>query len=101
VSVFHGAPVLEEGANAFAIADAHPLSFGHALVCPRREVATLDELTPEEAEDLWALVSRVKRTLRQRLPDCIGVRLMINEGAPQHIAHLHVHVIPWYAHMKP
>jgi diadenosine tetraphosphate (Ap4A) HIT family hydrolase len=100
MSVFHGVPTPEETDWAFVIPDAYPLSAGHALVCPHREVATLAELAPDEAADLWALVVRRMRQARA-LPGATGVRIMINEGGPQHIAHLHVHVIPWYAHMKP
>jgi diadenosine tetraphosphate (Ap4A) HIT family hydrolase len=96
-----------ENLGAFAIRDAHPLSRGHSLICPRREVASMDEL--EGWPDfgwLWDLALSVKRDLMATTPAPTGFRFMVNEGlasegGPQHIAHLHIHVIPWYPHMKP
>ena len=49
--------------SAFAIADRFPVSPGHALVVPRRVIATWWEATDEERADMLALVDEVKRRL--------------------------------------
>lgn len=105
MSVFSDAPRLDENALAFVVADSYPLSAGHVLVCPKREVTTLCDLDGSERDELWDLVERWIPRLRCR-PGVTGLRVMINEGlladhGPQHIPHLHVHLIPWYAGMKP
>ncbi len=101
MSIFHDAKKADTNGACFAILDAFPLSRGHTLVCPYREIKTTDELTDVELVDLWSLVERAKIRLRSTSQDIIGFRIMINEGAPAHVDHLHVHVIPWYEGMKP
>lgn len=47
-------------ALAFAIRDRFPVSQGHALVIPRRPVATWFDATAEEQRALFELVDEVK-----------------------------------------
>jgi diadenosine tetraphosphate (Ap4A) HIT family hydrolase len=82
-------------ALAFAIRDRYPVSPGHTLVIPRRQVATWFEATPEEQHALFALVDEVKRGLDAELrPDGYNVGFNVGEAAGQTVFHLHVHVIP-------
>lgn len=82
---------------AFAIFDRYPVTDGHTLVIPRREVPTWFEATPEERAALFALVDEVKRLLDATLtppPDGYNVGFNAGEAAGQTVMHLHVHVIP-------
>ena len=83
---------------AIACWDAFPVSPGHALIVPRRHVASWTEATPDEkAAILSAIdVARVHIDERHR-PD--GYNIGFNDGiaAGQTVMHLHVHVIPRYA----
>lgn len=81
----------------FAFFDANPASSGHALVVPRRVVASWFETTAEEQAALLELVSTVKQRLDVRFhPDGYNVGFNDGEAAGQTVFHLHVHVIPRY-----
>jgi diadenosine tetraphosphate (Ap4A) HIT family hydrolase len=80
---------------AFALYDGFPVSPGHALIIPRRLVATWFEATREEQIALFELIDTVKARLDAELqPD--GYNIGINAGlaAGQTVMHLHVHLIP-------
>ena len=83
--------------TAFAIADRFPVSPGHALVVPRRVIATWWEATDDEQTDILALIDEVKRRLDVELrPDGYNVGFNAGAAAGQTIGHLHIHVIPRY-----
>lgn len=82
-------------ALAFAIRDAYPVSPGHTLVIPRREVANWFEATRDEQLAVLDLVDEVKRQLDAELhPQGYNVGFNAGEAAGQTVMHLHVHVIP-------
>ncbi|MBV5328215.1 MAG: HIT domain-containing protein [Chlorobium sp.] len=83
---------------AFAIMDGFPISLGHALVIPKRHLASPFEATREEREALFDLLELVKTELQEKHnPD--GFNIGINDGtaAGQTVMHLHIHLIPRYA----
>ena len=83
--------------SAFVIADRFPVSPGHALVVPRRVIATWWEATDDERADILALVDEVKRQLdAERRPDGYNVGFNVGAAAGQTVGHLHIHVIPRY-----
>ena len=83
------------GSSAVAIPDAFPVSPGHMLVVPRRHVADLFDLSPDEQADVWRLVAEVKASLqRERKPDGFNVGVNVGATAGQTVDHAHVHVIP-------
>ena len=83
--------------SAFAIADRFPVSPGHALVIPRRVIATWWEATAAERAGILALVDEVKDRLDAELgPDGYNVGFNSGAAAGQTIGHLHIHVIPRY-----
>ncbi|MBL8684841.1 MAG: HIT family protein [Myxococcales bacterium] len=90
-------------ALAFAIRDGFPVSPGHSLVIPFREVATWFDATVDEQHAIMELVSVVKRELdggvawpdgRVVIPDGYNVGFNAGAAAGQTVMHLHVHVIP-------
>lgn len=81
-----------------ALTDAYPVSPGHALVVPRRHVATYFDATPDEQASIWAGVRAVKDVLEQSLrPDGYNVGFNAGVAAGQTVAHAHVHVIPRFS----
>src|SRR6516164_894198 len=83
--------------SAFAIADGFPVSPGHALVIPRRVIASWWEATDAERADMLALVDEVKDRLDAELrPDGYNVGFNSGAAAGQTVGHLHIHVIPRY-----
>jgi diadenosine tetraphosphate (Ap4A) HIT family hydrolase len=82
-------------ALGFAIRDRYPVSPGHTLVVPHRQVATWFEATREEQHALLDLVDEVKRQLDAELsPAGYNVGFNAGRAAGQTVWHLHVHVIP-------
>lgn len=87
---------------ALALRDGYPISPGHTLVIPRRHVASLADLTPDEACALWSLLAEARAALDAEFhPD--GYNVGINDGpaAGQTVMHLHVHLIPRYHGDRP
>jgi superfamily II DNA or RNA helicase/diadenosine tetraphosphate (Ap4A) HIT family hydrolase/HKD family nuclease len=83
--------------SAFAVADRYPVTHGHALVIPRRVIASWWEATDQERGDMLALVDEVRGLLEERFqPDGYNIGINIGEAAGQTVGHLHVHVIPRY-----
>jgi diadenosine tetraphosphate (Ap4A) HIT family hydrolase len=85
-----------ENEHAFAIRDGFPVSFGHTLVIPKREVVSVFDLTPEEFASVWALVVQVRANLRFNAQSIMDFTIGVNDGeaAGQTVGHAHVHVIP-------
>ena len=71
------------------------MAAGHTLVVPRRHVASVFDLAPEEYAALWALVAAVRARLAAST-GADGFTIGVNDGvaAGQTVGHAHVHVIP-------
>jgi diadenosine tetraphosphate (Ap4A) HIT family hydrolase len=83
---------------AYARWDGFPVSKGHALVIPRRHVASYFELSNDEVDSLFQLSKKVKMIIDEKYkPD--SYNLGVNNGleAGQTIPHCHIHVIPRYS----
>ena len=92
---------------AFAVRDKFPVSPGHTLVIPRRQIPDWWSATPEERQAILTLVDQVRTGLlndatRARLlpgiprPDGFNVGFNAGDAAGQTVNHLHMHVIPRY-----
>ena len=80
-----------------AFFDGFPVSPGHALIIPRRHVASFFDLTYKEQQDLLNLADRVKRIVEERYhPDGYNIGINVGEAAGQSIFHVHMHLIPRY-----
>lgn len=75
---------------AVVILSINPISDGHALVIPRREVDHWLDLTTEEAHRVMDVARAVGRA-QQRVLRCERVGLVV---AGFEVPHCHVHVIP-------
>jgi diadenosine tetraphosphate (Ap4A) HIT family hydrolase len=80
--------------TTLAFFDGFPVAEGHTLVIPKRHVASIFELPPEELAALWQQVEIVRNLLADLKPD--GFNIGVNDGpaAGQTIMHAHIHVIP-------
>ena len=89
--------LLATNAFAVAIADAFPISPGHALVVPRRHVADFFDLAAEKQAGLWTLLPLVKQAIDAgHTPAAYNIGLNVGAAAGQTVAHMHVHLIPRY-----
>jgi len=84
-----------EDQHVFAFLDIRPLSYGHTLVIPKEEAATLDQLS----DDASAAIGRVLPRLCRAIRAVTGVEqfnVLQNNGpmAHQAVFHVHFHIIP-------
>ena len=78
-----------------ALVNLRPLLPGHVLICSRRCVPRLCDLTVPETTDLFLTVQLVTRML-ERVYVADGFNIAIQDGvaAGQSVPHVHVHAIP-------
>ena len=88
--------IVHRGRGVFAIMNLFPYATGHLLVVPYREVADLDDLTPDEAAELWPTVTDGVAAVRAAYaPEGLNVGVNLGRPAGGSIpTHLHVHVVP-------
>lgn len=87
--------VVLETETTLAFFDGYPVTEGHALVIPKRHVASVFELAPEELSALWTQVAAVRHLLVAKYhPDAFNVGLNDGLAAGQTVPHAHVHLIP-------
>ena len=84
-------------ARAFVIDDGFPVSLGHALIIPRRHVASLFELDIDEQREMIELLAHARsRLLEERQPNAFNIGINDGVAAGQTVMHLHIHLIPRY-----
>jgi len=80
-----------------AVWDAFPVSPGHALIVPKRHVATWFETNEEEQAAVLDAIAKVRDILEERFsPDGFNIGFNSGESAGQTVFHFHLHVIPRY-----
>ena len=91
--------MVHRGDAAYVVLNLYPYSPGHLLVCPYRHVASYDEITEAETDELARLTQHAMRVIRS-VSGAHGFNIGMNQG---HIAgagiaaHLHQHVVPRWA----
>lgn len=89
--------VFHTGELVLGLWDRYPVSPGHALLIPRRHVASWLDASPQERSDLTEAIGVVQQTIRQHhSPDGFNIGVNVGKAAGQTVFHLHVHVIPRY-----
>jgi diadenosine tetraphosphate (Ap4A) HIT family hydrolase len=90
--------VILERELVLALWDGFPVSPGHALIVPKRHVASWFEATPEERRELIDTVEKVRAIIQEKhKPHGFNVGWNDGPAAGQTVFHLHIHVIPRYA----
>ena len=89
--------VICETATCVAFYDGYPVSPGHALIIPKRHVASYFDLTNHEREAMNVMLQFVKQKIDERFhPDGYNIGINVNEAAGQSVFHVHMHIIPRY-----
>jgi histidine triad (HIT) family protein len=80
-----------------AFLDINPLCEGHTLVIPKQEVATLDQLSDENAAAIGRVLPRLCRAV-MKATGATEYNVLQNNGpgAHQAVFHVHFHIIPKY-----
>ena len=89
--------IICETATCVAFYDGYPVSSGHALIIPKRHVASYFDLTNHEREAMNVMLLYVKKCIDERFhPDGYNIGINVNETAGQSVFHVHMHIIPRY-----
>jgi len=88
------ADIVYEDDRCLAFNDINPQAPTHVLVIPKKQIASLDEVTPQDAALIGHLFV-VVRQIAQEKGLQRGYRTVINNGrdAGQEVPHLHVHLL--------
>jgi diadenosine tetraphosphate (Ap4A) HIT family hydrolase len=90
--------VFHRGNLVFGLWDAFPASPGHALLVPRRHVASWFEATGDERGELVSALDIAQRLVAaDHAPDGFNIGINVGAAAGRAIFHMHVHLIPRYA----
>ncbi|MDA9655802.1 HIT family protein [Alphaproteobacteria bacterium] len=96
-SLFLKKEKIAENDLAFAIYDGFPVSIGHTLIIPKREVPDIFDLSDKEYQSCFDLLRNVRKFLEKEFnPDGFNVGINSGEVAGQTIFHAHIHLIPRY-----
>ena len=84
-------------AKSWSLIPGYPVSPGHALIIPKRHVASYFDLTNHEREAMNVILQYVSQKVEERYhPDGFNVGINIGEAAGQSVFHCHMHLIPRY-----
>ncbi|HKY34253.1 MAG TPA: histidine triad nucleotide-binding protein [Candidatus Polarisedimenticolia bacterium] len=88
-------PIVRQDDLVVAFRDIQPQAPHHLLVCPRKHIATLNDLTSEDEAAMGRAVAMAASLAAEAGVAREGYRLVINceRGAGQSIFHLHAHVL--------
>ena len=88
--------IVHRGELVFAILNAYPYAVGHLMVLPKRQIASLSELTPDENIELWSTVTHASEVLKSEYkPHGLNVGINLGPAAGGSVSeHLHVHIVP-------
>ncbi|MCI0452499.1 MAG: histidine triad nucleotide-binding protein [Candidatus Latescibacteria bacterium] len=89
------ATTLYEDDATVAFRDVNPAAPAHALVIPRKHIATLDDATAADAELLGKMMWAARAVAAEMGVAKSGYRLVMNThaGAGQSVFHIHLHVL--------
>jgi histidine triad (HIT) family protein len=89
------AKILYQDEKVVAFDDIHPQAPHHKIIIPRKHIATINELQPQDSELLSSMVqSAVKLAHELKIAD-EGYRLVMNcnSGGGQTVFHIHIHLL--------
>jgi histidine triad (HIT) family protein len=88
------AKIVYEDEHCLAFEDIHPAAPTHLIVIPKREIASVDDVEPSDAQVVGHLFVAM-RAIAARLGLKNGYRVVTNCGrdAGQEVMHLHFHML--------
>lgn len=84
-----------EDEDLIAFKDITPQAPMHVLIVPRRHIATLNDLTPQDDALIGSMARRAAALAAEQGFDASGFRTVFNcnSAAGQTVFHLHMHVL--------
>ncbi len=74
----------------FAFLDINPLTKGHTLVVPKREVDYIFDLEDDELQQMIVFAKRIARKIKSKI-ECKKAAMVV---LGLEVAHAHIHLIP-------
>ena len=74
----------------FAFLEINPLTKGHTLVVPKREVDYIFDLEDDELQQMIVFAKRIARKIKSKI-ECKKVAMVV---LGLEVAHAHIHLIP-------
>jgi histidine triad (HIT) family protein len=89
------ATIVHEDDRVIAFTDINPQGPVHLLVVPKRHIASLNDLTPDDDAIVGELVRRAAVIAKERGVSAGGFRTVFNtnKDAGQTVFHIHLHLI--------
>jgi histidine triad (HIT) family protein len=89
------ASIVYEDERILAFNDINPQAPTHVLIVPKRHVASLNDLTPDDDQMVGELVRRAAAIASERGISASGFRTVFNTNreAGQTVFHIHLHLI--------
>jgi histidine triad (HIT) family protein len=89
------ADVVFESEDVVAFRDINPKAPTHVLIIPRKHVATINEMTRNDIDDVGKLFLAAGQIAKDEGIDVDGYRVTMNcnEAAGQTVFHLHLHLL--------
>jgi ATP adenylyltransferase len=88
--------VVWAGSRCVALLNAYPYTSGHLMVLPRRHVGEIEELTADEAAEVWSVVTDAVRAIKAAYaPGGVNIGANLGRAAGAGVpGHFHVHCLP-------
>jgi histidine triad (HIT) family protein len=89
------AKVVRQDEDIVAFRDVNPRAPTHVLVIPRRHIASVNVLDPDDAALVGKLFLAAREIARSEGVDESGYRMVVNAGpdAGQSVDHIHLHLL--------
>lgn len=89
------ADIVYEDDLVLAFRDIAPLAPTHILIIPKKEIATVNDVTAKDEQVLGRLMLVAAKIAKEQSIDESGYRLIINvnEHGGQEVFHLHMHLV--------
>jgi histidine triad (HIT) family protein len=87
--------IIFENEHLLAFTDIYPKAPTHVLIIPRKHIATVNDLSPEDTPVVGELVQTAKHLAAQLGIADNGYRLVfnVNEQGGQQVYHIHLHLL--------
>jgi len=84
-----------EDESVVVIKDIRPYSPVHLLIIPKRHIRSINDLTEEDKDIVFAMILRARAMAREQSIAQAGYKLVFNteQGGGQVIFHLHLHLL--------
>ena len=87
--------IIYETRLSFVFTDLRPVVKGHILICPKRVVQHVHDLTDEERHDLFVCAEKTKNVMTEKMgTKACSVLLQDGVKTGQTVPHVHMHILP-------